>query len=308
MCMIQILLATYNSERFLSEQLDSLLAQSCTDFEILIRDGMSEDRTEEIINRYIRSFPGKIRFLGKGKASACENFARLLEAARSELVMFCDHDDVWKKNKIEITLEAYKKARIQYGENTPIMVFTDSVITDENLNILSPSMMRSQHLNRTDFTLQKIIVQNMASGNTMLINHSLRSLALPVAKEALMHDHWITLAAAFAGRIIYVDEAAILYRQHTSNVIGFSRYGFSFLLKKLLQGIPALRERLYKNMDQAASFLQLHKDMLKEEDIRLLDALAGFRQMGYWEKRIFLWNNHFRKEGFLRNLGMFLFI
>ena len=97
MCMIQILLATYNSERFLSEQLDSLLAQSCTDFEILIRDGMSEDRTEEIINRYIRSFPGKIRFLGKGKASACENFARLLEAARSELVMFCDQSHRLKK-------------------------------------------------------------------------------------------------------------------------------------------------------------------------------------------------------------------
>lgn len=306
--MIQILLATYNSERFLSEQLDSLLNQSCTDFEILIRDGMSQDHTEEIIQKYAETFPGKIRFLGKGRASACENFSLLLEAADAELIMFCDHDDVWKSNKIEVTLAAYRKAQQQYGENMPIMVFTDSVITNEKLQTVSPSMVRSQHLNHTDFTLQKIIMQNMASGNTMLINRPLRSLALPIAKEALMHDHWITLAAAFAGKIVYVDEGTILYRQHASNVIGFSQYGISFLLKKLSQGIPAVRERLCRNMDQAAIFLRLHKDILKEEDMLLLSSLERFRKMGFWEKRLFLWKNHFRKEGFLRNLGMFLFV
>ena len=306
--MIQILLATYNSELYLSEQLDSLLTQSCTDFEILIRDGMSQDHTEEIIQKYAETFPGKIRFLGKGRASACENFTLLLEAAEAELIMFCDHDDVWKKNKIELTLAAYRKAQQQFGENTPVMVFTDSVITDEKLQTVSPSMIRSQHLNHTDFTLQKIIIQNMASGNTMLINRALRSLALPIAKEALMHDHWITLAAAFAGKIVYVDEGTILYRQHASNVIGFSRYGLPFLLKKLSKGLPAIREQLYRNMDQASSFLRLHKDMLNEEELLLLASLERFRKMGYWEKRLFLWKNHFRKEGFLRNLGMFLFI
>ena len=169
-------------------------------------------------------------------------------------------------------------------------------------------MIRSQHLNHTDFTLQKIIIQNMASGNTMLINRALRSLALPIAKEALMHDHWITLAAAFAGKIVYVDEGTILYRQHASNVIGFSQYGISFLLKKLSKGLPAIREQLYRNMDQASSFLRLHKDMLNEEELLLLASLERFRKMGYWEKRLFLWKNHFRKEGFLRNLGMFLFV
>lgn len=306
--MIQILLATYNSEQFLAEQLDSLFAQSCTDFEILIRDGMSEDHTLQIIEKYSLLFPGKIRFLGKGRASACENFALLMAEAKGELFMFCDHDDVWEKDKIKISLEAYRKAEKQYGNTMPLLVFTDSVITDEKLRQISPSMMRSQRLNTTSFTPPRLILQNAASGNTMLFNKALLDLALPMAPETLMHDHWVTLAAAFFGRILYVDQATILYRQHSSNVIGFSRYSLFSLLRKLSCGLPQIREKLYRNMDQAAAFLLLHGSLLDEKEKELLEALKNFRKMGFFEKRIFLWKNDFRKEGLLRNLGMFFLI
>ncbi|MBE6406277.1 MAG: glycosyltransferase [Lentisphaerae bacterium] len=98
--MIQILLATYNSAPFLKIQLDSLMNQSYRDFEILVNDGASRDNTLAIIADYQKRYPGKIRLLGSAPVSACKNFSILLAAADAELIMFCDHNDVWKKEKI----------------------------------------------------------------------------------------------------------------------------------------------------------------------------------------------------------------
>ena len=101
---VQILLAVCNSSRFLREQLDSLLAQDMPDFEILIRDGGSADDTMEIVAEYRRKNPEKIKVVGSGPASAVENFSSLLAASAAPLVMFCDHDDVWKPDKIRVTV------------------------------------------------------------------------------------------------------------------------------------------------------------------------------------------------------------
>ena len=107
--MIQILLASYNSEKFLAQQLESLFAQSCQEFEVIISDGGSQDGTLAIIADFQKRYPDRLRLVSTEPARACQNFARLLAAADSELMMFCDHDDVWKADKIAISLAAYKK-------------------------------------------------------------------------------------------------------------------------------------------------------------------------------------------------------
>lgn len=306
--MIQILLATYNSASFLGEQLDSLMAQSYSGFEILVNDGGSSDRTPEIIADYQKRFPGRIRFLGSAPASACENFSTLLAAADAELLMFCDHDDVWKKEKIALSLEAYQKMEQRYGADHPILVFTDSEIVDAQLRTCLPSMMRAQRLNRTHFTPGRTLIQNYASGNTMLFNRALQQIALPIGTEAIMHDHWVSLAAACFGKICYIDTPLILYRQHGNNVIGSFRYDFSSCLKKLLSRGNTFRSKLRRTMAQGRDFLALHREILSPELQRLLASLERFGEMSKIEKWRFMAEHGILKEGLMRNIGTFFLV
>lgn len=304
-----ILVATYNSSRFLREQLDSLLAQEWRDFRILIRDGGSSDDTLEIIESYRDRFPEKISFLGSSKSSTLENFSALLEASReAEAVMFCDHDDVWKPEKISLTVGKYLEMEERFGRETPILVFTDSEVTDESLHGLSPSMIRFQHLDPRRLTLNRLIVQNVPSGNTMLVNRALIDLVLPIPPEAVMHDHWITLAAAAMGRIGFLDVPTLYYRQHSANVYGACRYSVSSFLKKLRQGRRKLQERFEQNVLQAAAFGRRYAGRLNAEDKEMCSALAEWPKLGFRARRRLLWKYRIFKSGLLRNIGTFLFV
>ena len=306
--MVQILLATYNSSRFIREQLDSLLIQEWQDFEILIRDGGSSDDTLDVISSYRARYPGKIRVAGSSKASALDNFSKLLEESTADLVMFCDHDDVWKPEKIGLTVEKYLEMETRFGRETPILVFTDSEVTDDDLRVLSPSMIRFQHLDPRRLTLNRLIVQNVPSGNTMLVNRALIDLALPIPPEAVMHDHWITLAAAAMGRIGFLDVPTLYYRQHSANVYGACRYSVSSFLKKLRQGRRKLQERFEQNVFQAAAFGRRYAGRLSAEDKEMCSALSEWPKLGFWARRRLLWKYRIFKSGLLRNIGTFLFI
>lgn len=308
MKIVQILLATYNSSLFLREQLDSLLAQDCQNFEILIRDGGSSDDTLEIISSYQTRFPGKIRFSGSAKASALENFSALLCESTAELVLFCDHDDVWMPNKISVTLAKYREMEKLFGKDMPIMVFTDSEVSDENLSRIFPSMIRFQHLDPKHMSLNRLIVQNVSSGNTMLMNRALVNLASPIPPDAVMHDHWMTLAAAAMGRIGFVDQATLYYRQHGNNVYGASHYSLFAFLNKLKQGREKLRRRFGQDIAQAAAFGRRFGERLSKEDQKMFLALSEWPELGFWARRRILWKYGIRKSGILRNIGTFLFI
>jgi len=305
---LQILLATYNSSHFLREQLDSIFSQKYQDFEILIRDGGSSDDTLDIISSYRSRFPGKIRLVGSSKASALENFSALLSESASDLVMFCDHDDVWMPDKISVTLEKYREMEKRFGTDTPIMVFTDSEVSDENLNRIFPSMIRFQHLDPKHMDLNRLIVQNVPSGNTMLMNRALVDLAGPIPPDAVMHDHWMTLAAAAMGKIGFVDQATLYYRQHGNNVYGASRYSIPAFLNKLKQGKGKIRRRFGQNIAQAAAFGRRYADRLSSKDREMFRVLSSWQDLGFLTRRRVLWKYRIRKSGILRNIGTFIFI
>ncbi|MBO4631988.1 MAG: glycosyltransferase family 2 protein [Lentisphaeria bacterium] len=301
-------MATYNSSRFIRGQLDSLLTQEWQDFEILIRDGGSSDNTLDVISSYLSRFPGKIRITGSSKASALDNFSKLLEESTADLVMFCDHDDVWKPDKIGITVGKYREMEKRFGKEMPMMVFTDSEVVDEKLDRVSSSMIKFQHLDPLHLSLNRLIVQNVPSGNTMLVNRALIDLVLPIPPEAVMHDHWITLAAAAMGRIGFLDVPTLYYRQHSANVYGACQYSVSSFLKKLRQGRRKLQERFEQNVLQAAAFGRRYAGRLSAEDKEMCSALAEWPKLGFWARRRLLWKYRIFKSGLLRNIGTFLFI
>ena len=305
---IQILLATYNSSRFLREQIDSLLAQDWRGFEVLIRDGGSTDDTLEIVGDYLRKYPGTFRFLGQAPATAPENFSFLLASSSAPLVMFCDHDDVWKPNKVRVTLEKYRELESGYGNGTPIMVFTDSEVVDSGLNLISHSMFRYQNIDVNALTLNRLIVQNVPSGNTMLVNRALIDLASPIPPAAVMHDHWLTLVAATMGKIGFLTEPTIFYRQHSNNFYGASNYSISTFLHKLKMGRKQIRSRFQQNINQAVAFGGRYADFLDKKDLEMLEDLKKFQSLGRWARRRILWKYGIRKSGIWRNLGTLLFL
>ncbi len=307
-CRIDILLATYNSESYLSEQIDSILSQTDVNWRLLIHDGGSADSTLEIIADYVRR-DFRIVFLGSKKLEAVENFARLLENSDAELTMFADHDDVWLDEKI-----ARERAKIvemgrQNGENMPLLVFSDSAIVDENLNSLHGSMLIYQHLDpEKGLSFPRLILQNVASGNTILLNRALRELMLPFPPEVVMHDHWAMLTAAYLGRIGFINESLLLYRQHGDNVLGAKAHGWLSMLEKLFQHREVILGRFYGNIAQAEAFLRRHREKLDVEKLKLLDDLAVFGEAGFFRKRQIIWRHGIWKSGILRNLGMLFFV
>ena len=305
---LQILLATYDSSRFLREQLDSILAQDCRDFELLIRDGGSTDDTVAIIGEYQRKNPETIRFLGQFSAKAPENFASLLAASTAPLIMFSDHDDVWKPEKVRITLKKYREMEAEYGSDTPIMVFTDSEVVDSELNLISRSMFGYQKIDVRALTLNRLIVQNVPSGNTMLVNRALVDLASPIPSAAVMHDHWLTLVAATMGKFGFLAEPTVSYRQHTDNFYGAANYSIPAFVRKLSYGREKIRRRFQQNIDQAVEFGRRYAGSLDKKDSDMLEDLRSFQTLGFWSRRRLLWKHGMWKSGILRNIGTFLFI
>ena len=303
---LQILLATFNSERYLAQQLDSILAQDYQDFEILVRDGGSTDATMELISAYRQKFPGKIIFVGQRRTNARESFSELLKVFDADLLMFSDHDDVWMPDKISVSIAKYEEMKQRYGAETPILVFSDAVVVDREMKLIAPSLIEYQNLNPRDLSLSGLILQNVPSGNEMLFNRALADLALPIPEEAVMHDHWISLVAASFGKIEFIERPTLYYRQHDCNVYGATAYSPAFFYRRMKQGRNQIRERFEQNITQAAVFGQKYGGSLNSHDRELCTALAQWPRMGFWEKRRIIWKYHLRKSGFLRNLGVFL--
>lgn len=220
---IAILLATYNGEKYLKEQLDSLIRQSYNNWMLYIHDDGSNDKTLEIINSYIGKdsrivlIDGEKKHLGPGQA-----FMSLLEAVDSELYMFCDQDDVWLPDKIEKTLNSY----MIIGSHTdiPVVVHTDVSVVDENLNVMAKSYWRDINMNPDRInTFNYICVCCYTNGNTMLFNKRAKELCFPIIDNIIMHDKYVSSRVLKNGGIVLaIHEPLVLYRQHGLNVCGFT--------------------------------------------------------------------------------------
>ena len=141
---IAILLAVYNGEKYLAEQIDSVLSQTEKDWTLYIRDDGSKDATVDIIHRYCEKYPDRIVAVedGLGNLGCRDNFFRLLEVVDSAYYMFCDADDVWYDFKIRISMDRMKKLEQEHPD-TPILVVTDYTVCDGQLNVVMDSGFRN---------------------------------------------------------------------------------------------------------------------------------------------------------------------
>jgi glycosyltransferase involved in cell wall biosynthesis len=220
--MIEILLAAYNGEKFIHQQIDSILAQTYQDWQLLIRDDQSTDNTINIIKEYVNRYSDKIRLIEDkwGHSGLARNFELLLKSSNTEYVMFCDQDDIWLPDKIELTFNAMKTAENQ-NPDMPVLVHTDLKVVDEQLNPVADSFWKFHKISpQTDGQLNKIIYRNIVTGCTVMINKKLKDIAMPFPPQVRLHDWWFSVNAAKNGKIINLFDQTILYRQHSKNVVG----------------------------------------------------------------------------------------
>jgi len=219
---ISICMATYNGARYIEQQIESILAQSSQDWQLIIRDDGSDDNTVSIIENYAAKYQGKIKLIkdDDSQLGATLNFGHLLENTDTEYIMFSDQDDVWLPNKIELTLNVMK-ATEQIYQDKPVLIHTDLKVVDSDLNIIADSMWSYQKLSpEIGDDLSKIMAQNVVTGCTMMINRKASDVSTPIPAEAIMYDWWIAMNVARYGKIVYLSAPSILYRQHSDNRIG----------------------------------------------------------------------------------------
>lgn len=227
---IDILMATYNGEKYLAAQIDSIMGQSFQNFQLFIRDDCSTDATPKIIKEFTKKFPSKIISLpAERNLGIIANFSALMEASESPYIMLSDQDDIWEKDKIEKTIAEMSALEKCHGSEIPLLVHTDLRVVDHNLQLIDPSFWRHMKLTPdSSHTVQKLILQNVVTGCSMLMNKKLLEMSLPIPKEAMMHDWWLALVAAAFGKISCVKTPTILYRQHNNNALGIRTRDKSF--------------------------------------------------------------------------------
>ena len=215
---VNILLSTYNGEAYLREQVASIQAQSHKDWNLLIRDDGSRDSTRQIIEELVAE-DERIRFINpdsQENLGVIKSFHALLTYEKADYYLFSDQDDVWVKDKLLIQLEE----ALKYPTPLPILVYTDLKVVDQELKVLHESMITTQSGHANTELIQEI-TENTVTGGVSLINHSLAQLWTGQEEyPLLMHDWYLALLAASQGKLIYLDQATELYRQHTSNVLG----------------------------------------------------------------------------------------
>ena len=211
---IDILMATYNGEKYLVEQLDSIINQTYHNWNLLIRDDNSTDKTSEIIQNYHKK-DKRIKILkdNKGNLGIVRNFEELLKNSESEFIMFSDQDDIWVENKLVMYLKMIEKIK-----NKGFMIHSDAILFDKNKsNILKDTFISEKAINRG---LENVFFNYFVQGATILISKEIKNFILPFPKEVYLHDRYIHLISELFFERIFVNKALVYYRQHGDNQIG----------------------------------------------------------------------------------------
>lgn len=223
---VDILLATYNGEKYLKEQIDSILNQTYKNIQIIISDDCSKDGTREILKEYEKNDKIKV-FYQQENLGYVKNFEFLLRQVESNIYLLSDQDDVWKEDKVEKTVEKLNKENLD-------LVFGDLEVVDENLNTVCKSYNKYMHL---DTKIRKCInsyklqyMYNCMTGCTMASKKEWidKILPFPTNSKYVIHDYWMGLIISLNGKVGYLDTPYILYRQHGNNQVGISKASHKF--------------------------------------------------------------------------------
>jgi glycosyltransferase involved in cell wall biosynthesis len=202
-------MATYNGERFLVEQLNSVLEQTYAHIEIIVIDDCSSDNTLSMLNKYAEEYSNMKLYENEKNIGHIKTFEKGILLSHGQYISLCDQDDIWDKRKIEILMNEIKS----YG-----MVFCDSTFINEEGTSLNKKLSDIKNL-ATYNNCEPFIIGNCISGHAAIFTREIASFGIPFPPE-IIHDWWLAFIATSRGMVPFVNQALVGYRQHSSNFIG----------------------------------------------------------------------------------------
>ena len=268
--MICVLLSTYNGEKYLEEQLESLRRQEGVEVKVLVRDDGSKDRTMDILKDWQRRYSDWIEVVQGENVGFAMSFTHLLQMGierypSAAYYAFCDQDDVWLPEKLR---KAVEKLQVESME-IPVAYCSNTRLVDADLHFLRMGWKKGE----VRLTKERALIQSFATGCTMVFNRKAAEIYVSHLPEVIkVHDFLMYQLCMFLGKVVYDENSYILYRQHGNNQIG--KPNFWSRCKKRMQG--HYKEHVLEL--QNYRFLKAYKDLLSVDDIGLISQIAFYRR------------------------------
>ncbi len=266
-------MCTYNGERFIKEQIDSILAQTYPHFELLIFDDGSSDNTAKIIQEYQKKHPN-IHFKQNEKnLGFLKNFEQAISHAKGDYVALTDQDDIWKKEKLQTFVE---------NINEHALIYSDAIIIDENSKETGTLLVEPKNRLCDGACNKAFLLNNFISGNTMMFKRELVEHILPIPPKMSYHDIWIGFVASTYGTIAYTKEPMTYYRKYSGQVTDKAKPKPKNVFEKLRQKKELQIEVAQIRKDDLEAFNSLSilpQDSTKEIIELLLEHYTNYHKI-----------------------------
>lgn len=306
---VDILLTTYNGEKYLDQQIRSIINQKFLHWRLIIRDDGSQDKSLLLITNYVQTYPEKIQLISDdlGQLGPTGSFDRLLQCSTAPYVAFCDQDDIWHPEKLLLLKGCIQRLEENHGVDTPILCHSDLEVVDERQVKVADSFWWYQNLNPVKMQkFERLLVQNCVTGCAMMVNKSLVNRASPIPKNAIMHDWWFALIAESLGVLEAVSDKTVQYRQHDCNDTGAKEWGFNFVLLSIFKRHRQYKKGFEKKRDQALALLE--SEMLDDVHNEIVSQFIYLFSCHWLVKRIIIIRKGFFMHGLIRNIALLIWI
>lgn len=267
---VSIAMATCNGEKFLPKQLESLLAQTHQNFEIIICDDASQDKTQDILSTYAKKDDRIKVFLNMVNIGFVKNFEKALSFCNGQYIALADQDDIWEKNKLEILIS-------EIGTNS--LIHSDCSIIDDQDNVLSLQWKKDIG---DLLDIKSLLFRNVVTGCTILLKKELLKTALPFPENIAYHDWWLAICAAKDKKICYTKKSLTRYRQHSEQNTGIGSNREPSLLRDIyhnvinrLKNTDFHRATVYRKQKQNLHAIK-NIDCIREHSLIIDDAMLYF--------------------------------
>lgn len=291
---VSVAMCTYNGEKYIKEQLESILYQSRKVDEIIICDDGSKDDTLEICKSVLEKSDIKFVLCVNDKnLGFAKNFYQAIKLCSGDIIFFCDQDDVWKKNKVERTIQIFE-------ENTNVLlIFSNAYITDEHLNIKNDLFKglcyKDYYLKSQYDAFSYILNDNYVTGATSAIKKEIIEY-IGDLNNGWAHDYWFGIVAILYGGIKSINEPLIYYRQHNNNTIGIGkRYSFDKIRKLFSKNKENNKENLYAELRLPQ--LEYLNNFIKNNNLSKTYQYIVEKKIDFWKKRAC-----FAQQGIIANV------
>lgn len=290
---ILIMMSTFNGEKVIEQQLNSILNQTIIDrIDILIRDDGSEDNTLDILKRYEGVY-SNIKVIGGNNIGFNNSYFQLMNYDdKYDYYAFSDQDDKWFKNKVEIAIAELEK----YDTDIPLLYGSCSLVVDDLLNGENTTQTRKKEIN-----IRNAIIQNILPGHTQVYNNKLHNILKKDinANNIYVYDSWVTMVACFFGKIIFDNEYHTYYIQHDVNAFGYGRGIRNWVRERLRRTINGDTKKFTL---QCIEFLSVYNDELKDCKKKIL--LDFIDQKTVFKRILYLFRYRPHRQ---RNVETFIF-